>query len=760
MNMTVGADESRDVTFSGPTAPDIQSALFAVAVRHQLSSIGVNLAAFSGFALLTWKEYPTVAGWLGAAISVTILRLIFHFRYLRPAIAGEHDRIPGLSGLRAAYRLGLIAAATVWVYPTLFDLSTMASENRSAYLIIVSALAGGAMGVLAPDVLIGRVYVSLLLLPACACLALLGTYDEKVLAGLGAIFSLVMFSGLKANHEALVKSLSFAFENSALLARSLSHAEETENLNASLEERVRELRLARDDARAADRAKSTFLATMSHEIRTPMNGVIAMADDLLGKIHDPELHEQVEIITRSGAHLLRIIDDILDLSKLDTAQICLEEAPFNIKAVVDSASEVFGVRARDQGLDIKINLSEPVPAMVVGDGARLRQILLNLVSNAVKFTPSGEINVGVACQDDEASPNLVFEFIVSDTGVGMTEEALSHVFREFWQADSSISRQYGGTGLGLAICSRLIKVMGGAIHVTSKLGVGTKVAFSVPFRRAAEEPGCQINCATNDVAHEASFAGRRILLVEDNATNRQIAKIILAKTGAKVDTANDGREAVEAASSTQYDLILMDVHMPVMNGIEAAKAIRASAEPLRSVPIVALSASALPEERALCLSAGMDDFMSKPYRGDMLRGVIAKAFRGPKTPPKKTAVKTEPEAADAPAFHADAYQILAKEFGQEDTRQLLAEFMADARERLETIEADIASRKFPAIKNQAHVLKSSAAMLGLARLAQISRELEAAAAKEDWSQVAHLSLAASKALHDAEHPIADVLEAA
>ena len=492
-----------------------------------------------------------------------------------------------------------------------------------------------------------------------------------------------------------------------------------------------------------------------------MNGVIAMADDLLGKIHDPELHEQVEIITRSGAHLLRIIDDILDLSKLDAAQVHLEDAPFDIKAVVNSGFQVFGVKAHDRGVDIRTNVSEPMPAIVVGDGGRLRQILLNLVSNAVKFTPSGEIDISVACKDDEASPNLVFDFIVRDTGVGMTDEALSQVFSEFWQADNSISRRYGGTGLGLAICSRLIKVMSGAIRIASKPGVGTTVAFSVPFKRAAREPLCQIEPrAKFDLAHEADFAGRRILLVEDTETNRQIAKIILAKTGAEVDTANDGREAVEAASAKQYDLILMDVHMPVMNGIEAAKAIRALAEPLRSVPIVALSASALPEERALCLSAGMGDFMSKPYRGDTLRAVIAKAFCGPTTIPNNKAVKTEPETVEAPAFHAGAYQSLAKELGDDDARQLLTEFMADARERLETIETDIASRQLTAIKNQAHALKSSAAMLGLARLAQISRELEAVAAKEDWSRVADLSLAANKAFADATPPVADVLEAA
>jgi hypothetical protein len=722
--------------------------------------MGVNLAAASGFALLTWGQYPAILGWLGAVILITFLRLLLHFLFLRPAMAGGNVRILRLRVLRTGYRLGSTVAAAIWAYPTLFDLPTMAIEIRYAFLIIVSALAGGAMGVLAPDLLIGRIYISLILLPASACLAFLGG-PETVLAGLGAIFYLVMISGHKANHKALVTSLSFAFENSALLARSLRHAEDMEELNASLEERVRELRVARDEAQAANRAKSTFLATMSHEIRTPMNGVIAMADDLLGKIDDPELHEQVEIITRSGAHLLRIIDDILDLSKLDAAQVHLEDALFDIKAVVNGAFEVFGVTAHDQGVDIKINLSGPMPAMVVGDGARLRQILLNLVSNAVKFTPSGEIDIGVACKDDEASPNLVFEFMVRDTGVGMTEEALSHVFSEFWQADSSISRQYGGTGLGLAICSRLIKVMGGDIHVTSEPGVGTRVAFSLPFKRAAEGYPSQIEPSANfDVAHEANFAGRRILLVEDTATNRQIAKIILAKTGAKVDTANDGREAVEAASSTRYDLILMDVHMPVMNGIEAAKAIRALAEPWRSVPIVALSASALPEERALCLSAGMGDFLSKPYRGDMLRGVIAKAFCGPRAAPEKMAVKTEPETVEAPAFHADAYQSLAKELGDEDARQLLAAFMADARERLETIETDIASRQLAAIKTQAHALKASAAMVGLARLAQISRELEAVAAQADWSQVAHLSFAANKAFADAEIPVADVLEAA
>ena len=255
--MTIGAGES----FSGETNPDIESGLFAVGVRHNLSSICVNLAAVSGFALLAWGKYPAIIGWLTATILVAFLRLFFHYLSLRPAIAGANVRISNLPALRAVYRLGLIVGAAFWAYLTLADLPAMAIELRYAFLIIVSALAGGAMGVLAPDLLAGRIYISLVLLPACACLALLGG-PERVLAGLGVIFYVVMISGHKANHQTLVKSLSFAFENSALLARSLRHADDMEALNASLEERVCELRLARDEARAANRAKSTFLATM------------------------------------------------------------------------------------------------------------------------------------------------------------------------------------------------------------------------------------------------------------------------------------------------------------------------------------------------------------------------------------------------------------------------------------------------------------------------------------------------------------------
>jgi signal transduction histidine kinase/DNA-binding response OmpR family regulator len=526
------------------------------------------------------------------------------------------------------------------------------------------------------------------------------------------------------------------------------------------------MRQARDEAENANHAKSTFLATMSHEIRTPMNGVIAMADDLLGKIHDPQLHEQVEIITNSGAHLLRIIDDILDLSKLDAKKMHLENVPFDIKAVIGSASEVFGYRARQQGVDITISLPESMPRVVIGDGVRLRQILFNLVSNAVKFTPGGKIDIDVALVGESAdTPDPTFEFVVKDTGLGMTEEMQSYLFTEFWQADDSISRKYGGTGLGLAICFRLLKAMGGSIRVASKVGAGTTFAFKIPFKRATGEDLCRPELdAKCDVAVETNFAGRKILLSEDNPTNKKIAKIILAKTGARIDTADDGLEAVAAASSTKYDLILMDIHMPNMNGIEAAKAIRALAGPLGSVPIVALSASALPEERELCLKAGMNDFVPKPYRGDLLRAAIARALRGPqgapKQGPKQAPGAREPRVFADPAFQESAYRVLAKEVGEADARELLAEFMLDARRLLEAIEGHAAARQLLAIKNDAHALKSSAAMLGLARLSEISAALEAAAAGEGWSEVAPLSLAANKAFAEAEPLVAQVLKAA
>ncbi len=538
--------------------------------------------------------------------------------------------------------------------------------------------------------------------------------------------------------------------------------------------RTAEMRQARDDAREANRAKSDFLATMSHEIRTPLNGVIAMADHLLEKSLPDDQREPLQIIAKSSEHLLSVINDILDYSKLEARKLEFESRPFAIAALVRNVAETFTVQAEDKGLHLDIHLAEDLPPFVAGDAVRLRQILLNFVSNAIKFTAHGHVCIEASCRDEAASldnpPRLRLELMVRDSGVGMSEEAQKKLFTEFWQADSSISRRYGGTGLGLAIARRMAEQMGGDILVASAPGVGSAFTITLPVERVAKEAApspdrSERKAAASSQDFEGDFRGKQILLVEDNPTNRRIAKTILARTGARIDTAQDGAEAVAAAKSTAYDLILMDIHMPNMNGFEATRAIRALPAPNGNAPIVALSASAFQEDQDQCRAAGMNDFLAKPYRGGPLREIVGRAMGVSAAEPVSRAPAIEAANdssfySDQPAFEFECFAVLGKEIGEEDARQLLSKFMGDARHRLDDMRVAFARQEMLVLKDAAHSLKSSSAMLGLARLSAISREIELVILNKHFDQVENLNHAANTAFHDARPFIDDVLNAA
>ncbi len=388
-----------------------------------------------------------------------------------------------------------------------------------------------------------------------------------------------------------------------------------------------QMRQARDEAQSANRAKSDFLATMSHEIRTPMNGIVAMADHLLETPLNSEQIDSVNIIERSSRHLLEIINDILDYSKLEARKVDFERRPFQIRALVQSAIDLFGAAAQAKDVALDFAIAPEADLWVLGDEARVKQILFNLVSNAVKFTKKGGVRIAAVPASD-AGDGIGISFVVRDSGAGISPDGLKNLFDEFWQADNSISRQYGGTGLGLAISQRLAKQMGGSIRVESRVGQGSAFTLVLPFKRPDPADVAALKTgARYDQAIGYDFSGRRILLVEDHVTNQQIARKILNKTSAAVDIANDGIEAVAAASAGDYDLILMDVHMPRMNGLEATKIIRALPGTRGTVPILALSASAFQEDRARCLEAGMDGMLSKPFRADGLRQEVGKHLR-------------------------------------------------------------------------------------------------------------------------------------
>jgi signal transduction histidine kinase/ActR/RegA family two-component response regulator len=371
----------------------------------------------------------------------------------------------------------------------------------------------------------------------------------------------------------------------------------------------RELVEARKRAEQASQEKSQFLANMSHEIRTPMNGVMGFAQLLLHANLGPKEREYAAAIHQSCKALLTVINDILDLSKVEAGKLELETAPFSLSELLKLALTTVSPAARAKGLEVRLQVAPAVPEIVAGDGVRLHQVLLNLLGNAVKFTPSGSIELRAEVTQRE-SARAVVQFEIADTGIGIEQSKIDSIFRPFTQADSSTTRKFGGTGLGLAISEQLVRLMGGRISVSSKVGVGSTFRFAIPLDCpalvSAPEPGLVSSVPS-------SSRQLHILLADDDPTNQLLGLAVLKSCGHRVTVAANGIEALSRHESEAFDLILMDVHMPELDGLSAAREIRhRERKTSRRTPILALTASAYSEDHRACMSAGMDDFLPKP----------------------------------------------------------------------------------------------------------------------------------------------------
>jgi signal transduction histidine kinase/DNA-binding NarL/FixJ family response regulator len=512
------------------------------------------------------------------------------------------------------------------------------------------------------------------------------------------------------------------------------------DLEQRVEQRTRELAAAKTAAEAADRAKSDFLANMSHEIRTPMNGILGVSDLLRRQDLAPRPREYAEIIASSAEGLLRIIDDILDFSRVEAGMVSLEPREFDLGYTVRRAVALLEPRAATQGIELRLEWDENLPKWVCGDPARLRQVLLNLIGNAVKFTEEGGVTVRVEPlpadeeeppeEEDDGGGGPKIRFTVRDTGVGIPPEARARVFLPFTQADTSTTRRFGGTGLGLAICKQIVEQAGGEIGLDSTPGGGSTFWFTMPFASVLRQ-GAEHRAALPPPARRRSSAARRILLAEDDKVSSMVAMRQLDDLGYETDWVTTGQEALDALEKQDYDLVLMDCQMPGLDGYETTRRIRQRETGDAHLPIIAATAHAMTGDREKCLAAGMDDYLAKPYRREALAEMLHAWLSGearPAASPASAATSVPDGGPSSDVLDPDAVGAL-RELGDVLPRAVRS-FLDHRPSLTEGMRQALAAGDAARLAEGAHSLKGSSGALGARRLAELCAELVADARSE------------------------------
>lgn len=499
-----------------------------------------------------------------------------------------------------------------------------------------------------------------------------------------------------------------------------------------LTEAKQQLEVSLQIAEESNRAKSDFLANMSHELRTPMNGVLGMAHLLSETELNEEQMEYVAVINGSGESLLMLLNDILDFSKIEAKALVLENIPYSFAETLHRTVNMLSVSAGNKGLELLVEYDDSIPSHIMGDPGRIRQVITNLLGNAIKFTQTGYVRISVAINDFDFCKCI--RVLVEDTGVGIAENKLNEVFDKFTQADTSVTRKYGGTGLGLAISKQLIDMMGGEIGVKSVEGKGSTFWFSIPCEEA---PYCEISDNKDNKANRVYFNNNRsninevrALLVEDYPVNQAFAEKLLRKFGLiNIDLAENGIEAIEKYKNNSYDIIFMDCQMPELDGYQATQKIREMEEssPMHT-PIIAMTANAMMGDREKCLKCGMDDYISKPLRAEHLRAILNNLFilneSGGARPVTRTVIKFD-NSNENNEEPVDMSQLrLFTDGDKEEERELSKLFLEQAWEMVGLLEQNVAPDKNDVWKSAAHRFKGSSGNLGAVRLYKFCKQAE------------------------------------